>query len=75
MRETPRPESRRRGEERRQDRPKDVRDADVTLSMLDERARRWLGKTLAQQDVGSARRWLSKTVAQWDPQHSWVEGP
>lgn len=42
----------------RQDRPKDVRDAEVALPMLDERARRWLGDT----------------VAQWAPDHPWVLG-
>jgi hypothetical protein len=42
----------------RQDRPKDVRDAEVALPMLDERARRW----------------LRDTVAQWDPANPWVSG-
>jgi hypothetical protein len=42
----------------RQDRPKDVRDAEIALPMLDERARQW----------------LRETVAQWDPQHPWVSG-
>jgi len=42
----------------RQDRPKDVRDAEVALPMLDQRARRW----------------LSDTVAQWAPDHPWVLG-
>jgi hypothetical protein len=40
----------------KQDREKDVRDAEVTLPMLDERARRWLGDT----------------IAQWAPDHPWV---
>jgi hypothetical protein len=40
----------------KQERAKDVRDAEVVLPMLDERARRW----------------LSETVAQWDPGHAWV---
>jgi hypothetical protein len=40
----------------RQDRAKDIRDAEVALPMLDDRARQWLGDT----------------VAQWDPQHPWV---
>jgi hypothetical protein len=42
----------------RQDRAKDVRDAEVTLPMLDDRARRW----------------LSTTIEQWDPAHPWVQG-
>jgi hypothetical protein len=42
----------------RQDRAKDVRDAENTLPMLDE----------------GARRWLSDTIARWDPGHPWVIG-
>jgi len=42
----------------RQDRPKDVRDAEIARPMLDERARRW----------------LCDTIAQWDPEHPWVSG-
>jgi hypothetical protein len=42
----------------RQDRAKDVRDAELTIPMLDE----------------DARRWLSRTVAQWAPDHPWVTG-
>jgi hypothetical protein len=41
----------------RQDRAKDVRDAEVALPMLG----------------GAARRWLATTVAQWEPDHPWVE--
>jgi hypothetical protein len=40
----------------KQDRAKDIRDAEVTLPMLDDRARDW----------------LATTVAQWDPGHAWV---
>ena len=40
----------------KQERAKDVRDAEVALPLLDQRARRWLGDT----------------VAQWDPGHPWV---
>jgi hypothetical protein len=40
----------------RQDRAKDVRDAELTVPMLDE----------------PARRWLATTVAQWDPGHPWA---
>lgn len=40
----------------KQDRAKDVRDAEIALPMLDQRSRSW----------------LSNTIAQWDPQHPWV---
>ena len=40
----------------KQERAKDIRDAEVALPMLDD----------------AARRWLRDTVAQWDPGHAWV---